>query len=111
MAQTDGDTVVRPLFFEFLNDINSYGPHSESQFMWGSGFMIIPVHKAKVTKVDAYFPIGRLYPYIVDETIGPVECKGEVRTLDSPVAKVNTAMRGGTQPFSVHREVDVLLRA
>jgi alpha-glucosidase (family GH31 glycosyl hydrolase) len=58
--------------------------------------MIIPVHKAKVTKVDAYFPIGRWYPYSVHESIKPIESKGEVRTLGAPVAKVNTAIRGGT---------------
>jgi alpha-glucosidase (family GH31 glycosyl hydrolase) len=96
LAETNGDTVVRPLFFEFPNDQNSYGPHSESQFLWGPGFMIIPVIEEGKTKVDAYFPAGRWYPNSVNENIKPIESKGEIRTLDAPVGKVNTALRGGT---------------
>jgi lysosomal alpha-glucosidase len=96
LAETSGDTVARPLFFEFPNDENSYGPHSESQFMWGSGFMIIPVIEEGKTKVEAYFPAGRWYPYSVHENIKPIESKGEIQTLDAPIAKVNTAIRGGT---------------
>ena len=96
LAELNGDTVVRPLFFEFPNDKNSYGPQSESQFLWGSGFMIIPVIEEGKTKVDAYFPPGRWYPYSISENIKPIESKGEVISLDAPVGKVNTAIRGGT---------------
>ncbi len=96
LAEANGDTVVRPLFFEFPKDNNSYGPHSESQFMWGSGFMIIPVIEEAKTKVNAYFPAGRWYPYSVHESIKPIESKGEFLTLDAPIGKINTAIRGGT---------------
>ncbi|GIY36118.1 hypothetical protein CDAR_487411, partial [Caerostris darwini] len=36
-----GDTVARPLFFEFPKDKNTY-PIDE-QFLWGPALMIIPV--------------------------------------------------------------------
>lgn len=42
-AHTNGDTVARPLFFEFTNDTTTYG--IDDQFLWGPAFMICPVLK------------------------------------------------------------------
>ena len=44
-AHQNGGTVIRPLFFEFTDDVGTYD--LGNQFMWGSGMMFIPV----VTKV------------------------------------------------------------
>ena len=49
-AHTTGDTVVRPLFFEFPRDNKSYET-SETQFMWGSALMIVPTLEEKATSV------------------------------------------------------------
>ncbi|XP_048513963.1 lysosomal alpha-glucosidase-like isoform X2 [Athalia rosae] len=40
-AHKFGDTVARPLFFEFIHDKNTYG--IDTQFLWGSSLMIVPV--------------------------------------------------------------------
>ena len=48
-AHTTGDAVVRPLFFEFPTDSKSY--EIESQFMWGSALMIVPMLEVKATSV------------------------------------------------------------
>ena len=40
-AHWNGGTVIRPLFFEFTKDAETYD--LGNQFMWGSGMMFIPV--------------------------------------------------------------------
>lgn len=39
-SSTVGDTVMRPLWFEFPLDANSYAV--EEQFMWGEAVMVVP---------------------------------------------------------------------
>ena len=51
-AHTVGDTVVRPLFFEFPRDSKSYET-SETQFMWGPVLMIVPTLEENATTVIA----------------------------------------------------------
>ncbi len=41
-ASATGSPVVRPLFFEFPNDMNTWSA-SETQFMWGSSLLVSPV--------------------------------------------------------------------
>ena len=40
-AHAHGSSVVRPMYFEFSSDNNTYD--LERQFMWGSAFLIIPI--------------------------------------------------------------------
>ena len=94
-AAKDGQTVARPLFFEFPNDNNTYGEISESQFMWGNAFLVIPVIKPKEREVLAYFPSGVWFPYSLDLNEKKIESKGQFIKLDAPLTKVNTAIRGG----------------
>ena len=39
---TDLDSVARPLFFEFPDDLNTW-TLPETQFMWGSALLVSPV--------------------------------------------------------------------
>ena len=94
-AETNGDTVARPLFFEFPKDAKTYGSISESQFMWGKALMIIPVIKPNETKVNAYFPSGRWYTYDLELSSKPFESTGQFVELDAPIGKINTVLRGG----------------
>jgi lysosomal alpha-glucosidase len=48
-AHIYGDTVARPLFFEFTNDPTSY--EIETQFLWGSALMIVPTLYENATSV------------------------------------------------------------
>ncbi|CAN8002298.1 unnamed protein product [Ixodes hexagonus] len=54
-----GDTVARPLFFEFPKDVNTYG--IDSQFMWGPALMILPILEPNTTDVKPYLPRGIWY--------------------------------------------------
>ena len=94
-AEAKGDTVARPVFFEFPKDDNTYGTISESQFMWGKALMIMPVIKESQTKVNAYFPSGRWYHYSLEVNSTPLESTGKFLELDAPLDKINTALRGG----------------
>ena len=94
-AQEDAQTVARPLFMEFAEDSNAYSSVSESQFLWGSAFMVIPVLKANQTSVHAYFPAGLWYPYTLELDQKPLDSTGQFVELSAPVGKINTALRGG----------------
>ena len=48
-AHTSGDTVVRPLFFEFVTDAKSY--EIETQFLWGPAVMVVPTLEERATTV------------------------------------------------------------
>ncbi|KAK6746809.1 hypothetical protein RB195_000206 [Necator americanus] len=60
-----GNTVIRPLFFEFPQD--STVMEVDHQFMWGSALMIAPAVEQGITTVHAYFPDGVWYS-LVPET-------------------------------------------
>ncbi|XP_065290345.1 lysosomal alpha-glucosidase-like [Dermacentor albipictus] len=54
-----GETVARPLFFEFPDDPNTYD--IDEQFMWGSAFLFSPALYQGQTEVKAYVPAGLWY--------------------------------------------------
>ena len=56
-ASTRGETVVRPLFFEFPQDRSTFD--IDWQFLVGSHLMISPVLTPDTSEIDAYFPAGR----------------------------------------------------
>lgn len=51
-----GDTVARPLFFEFPDDPNTYD--IDEQFMWGPAILVNPALYQGQTHVTAYVPAG-----------------------------------------------------
>uniref|UniRef100_A0A0N5AG59 P-type domain-containing protein n=1 Tax=Syphacia muris TaxID=451379 RepID=A0A0N5AG59_9BILA len=53
-ASINGGTVIRPLFFEFPNDEQTYD--LGYQFMWGSAMMFMPVVYENVTQIGGYLP-------------------------------------------------------
>ncbi|GFQ91347.1 lysosomal alpha-glucosidase [Trichonephila clavata] len=84
-----GETVARPLFFEFQWDKNTYS--IDEQFMWGSGLMITPVLYPDSTSVNVYFPKGLWYS--VDGKL--TNSSGEKILVDVPLTDVFIAIRGG----------------
>ncbi|RWS03697.1 lysosomal alpha-glucosidase-like protein, partial [Dinothrombium tinctorium] len=88
-AHTFGETVIRPLFFTFPHDNKAY--EIESQFMWGSGLMILPVLKQGVSHVHAYLPSGIWY----ENTTKVYHSNGEYFNFDAPIDKINVLIRGG----------------
>lgn len=51
-----GDTVARPLFFEFPKDMTTYG--IDTQFLWGASLLILPIVEPNTTEIKPYLPRG-----------------------------------------------------
>jgi len=60
-AHTTGSSVIRPLFFEFPQDVVTYPV--DTQMLWGSAFLISPVLQQNAVTVRAYFPNARWFSY------------------------------------------------
>lgn len=53
-AHTEGEIVVRPIFFEFLSDPSTL--EIDSQFMWGPAIMVGVVSSENTTLISVYLP-------------------------------------------------------
>ncbi|XP_055950335.1 lysosomal alpha-glucosidase-like [Argiope bruennichi] len=84
-----GDTVVRPLFFEYPLDKNTYS--IGEQFLWGPAFMIIPVVYENDVTVTAYLPKG--YWYAGNGQL--INSTGQKVSLNVPLTSIAFAIRGG----------------
>ncbi|XP_033207449.1 lysosomal alpha-glucosidase-like [Belonocnema kinseyi] len=90
-AHKYGETVARPLFFEFIHDEKTYG--IDTQFLWGSSLMIVPVLEEDAQSVKAYIPEGKWYNYHTNESI---ISSGEMMTLDAPLDVIPLLIRAGS---------------
>ncbi|GAB6030870.1 hypothetical protein CHUAL_007705 [Chamberlinius hualienensis] len=92
-AHTTGSTVIRPLFFEFPSDPQTW--NVSFQFLWGSGLLISPVVYEGDTSVVAYFPAAKWYDYYTGNNVNGVEATSI--TLDAPLdGNIPLHVRGGT---------------
>ncbi|XP_076305653.1 lysosomal alpha-glucosidase-like [Tachypleus tridentatus] len=89
-SHTAAETVVRPLFFEYPEDKNTYTV--ETQFFWGSALMVIPALYEKVNTVTAYFPADTWYDFYTGTSH---KSTGQNFTLDAPMDKINLVVRSG----------------
>jgi len=89
-AHVSGSTVARPLFFEFPKDRRTYT--IDTQFLWGSALMILPVLEEDVTTIYPYFPSGIWYLLPSTRTIRSL---GSHFRVDSPLDTITLALRGG----------------
>ncbi|XP_012261340.2 lysosomal alpha-glucosidase-like [Athalia rosae] len=90
-AHKFGDTVARPLFFEFINDQETYG--IDTQFLWGSSLMVIPVLEENAVQVTAYIPRGPWYDFYSKAFIFST---GKYVTLNAPLDTIPLMIRGGS---------------
>ncbi|KFM79530.1 Lysosomal alpha-glucosidase, partial [Stegodyphus mimosarum] len=86
-----GDTVIRPLFFEFPDDKKTYT--IDDQFLWGSAVLIMPALYQKVTKIEPYFPRGIWYDF---STGKKYDSKGSTFTMNAAITSINLVVRGGS---------------
>ncbi|KAL3875852.1 hypothetical protein ACJMK2_033763 [Sinanodonta woodiana] len=89
-SHTAGETVARPLFFEFPDDVRTY--NIDKQFLWGPSLLISPVLEENQTTVEAFFPDDVWYNFY---TGVKMSTRGETRLLDAPMDVINLHVRGG----------------
>ncbi|XP_043284600.1 lysosomal alpha-glucosidase-like isoform X2 [Venturia canescens] len=89
-AHAFGETVARPLFFEFSNDSATWD--LDTQFLWGNSLMIVPVLEEGATRVTAYVPKGTWYDFYEKKRI---LSRGENYTLEAPLDTIPLLVRGG----------------
>ncbi|XP_069998750.1 maltase-glucoamylase-like [Penaeus vannamei] len=91
LAATTGSTVVRPLFFEFPNIVDTW--NIDDQFLWGSWLMVAPVIQHGMTSRRVYFPRGIWYDYYQGAVFN--QTNGVERPVLAPRAHVPLFVRGG----------------
>nr|XP_016847510.1 PREDICTED: sucrase-isomaltase, intestinal [Anolis carolinensis] len=89
-AHAHGNTVVRPLLHEFVDDKVTWEIYE--QFLWGPALLISPALHPNVTEVNAYFPDARWYNYYTNEVEG---IRKEFQNLATPLEHINLHLRGG----------------
>ncbi|EFA85346.1 hypothetical protein PPL_02349 [Heterostelium album PN500] len=106
-ANTNGSTVVRPLFFEYPLDSNTYS--IDQQFLVGGHLLVSPVLTEGSVSVNAYFPADQWYDYFTGESVAST-ITGQYLTLDAPLETINVHVRGGVvlplQPTSQYSSSD-----
>ncbi|EFN85996.1 Lysosomal alpha-glucosidase, partial [Harpegnathos saltator] len=90
-AHKFGDTVVRPLFFEFTYDTQTYD--IDTQFLWGRSLMINPVLEENQSNLTVYVPRGLWYDY---HTLVSFFSIGKHFTLPVLLTEIPLLIRGGS---------------
>ncbi|KAF8384945.1 aagr-2 [Pristionchus pacificus] len=80
-SSTLGDTVVRPLFFEYPLDEATH--EISYQFMWGPSITVAPVYTQGATSVEAYIPAADTYFSLNDHNYGSKVTTG-LNIYDAP---------------------------
>ncbi|XP_068764111.1 lysosomal alpha-glucosidase-like isoform X5 [Struthio camelus] len=89
-AHLQGDTVARPLFFEFPQDVTTYG--IDRQFLWGRSLLVTPVLEPGADSVMGYFPRGVWYDFYTGSS---VNSSGEMLKMLAPLDHLNLHVREG----------------
>ncbi|GFQ88016.1 lysosomal alpha-glucosidase [Trichonephila clavata] len=85
-----GETTVRPLFFEFPDDKNTYDLNE--QFLWGPAVLILPALHNDTNEINPYYPKGLWYDFYSGEKFISI---GEHRSLQLELTEIKVAVRGG----------------
>jgi len=97
IAHTQGNPVVRPLFFEYPTDVNTVA--IDQQFLLGTHIMVSPVLVQDAVTVNAYFPADTWYDFFTGLSMTYSAANA---TLDAPLDVIPVHLRGGaiipTQP-------------
>jgi lysosomal alpha-glucosidase len=87
-----GDPVIRALFFE--NPEDATAQEIDTQFLWGSSIMIIPILEEGSTSVNAYFPVGEWYD-IRTRQIESHTTTGEEKKVESALEDIKVVFKAG----------------
>jgi alpha-glucosidase len=89
-AHTEGTPVIRPLFFDFPSDSNTY--NIDRQMQWGSAVLFTPVLDQGAVTVRGYFPNARHFSY---SDGAEVATRAGFLTLNAPLNVIPIHVRGG----------------
>ncbi|XP_070541629.1 maltase-glucoamylase-like [Ptychodera flava] len=91
-AHAEGNTVVRPVMHEFIEDSVTYDV--DKQFLWGAALMISPVMEEDMEEVDIYFPDCRWYDYYTGVERSQSD-RGKKVKVNAPNDYIPLHVRGG----------------
>ncbi len=97
-AETLGWPVVRPLFFHYPEDRNTYNIHHQ-EFLLGRDILVAPVLEEGASTKDVYFPEGQWVHMFTGESFEASK-EGLRKTVDAPI---------GTPAVFVRKENEELL--
>uniref|UniRef100_A0A7N8WS69 alpha-glucosidase n=1 Tax=Mastacembelus armatus TaxID=205130 RepID=A0A7N8WS69_9TELE len=89
-SHTKGNTVIRPLLHEFVNDKATWDIYK--QFLWGPALLISPALDKGARHVDGYIPNARWYDFHTAKDIG---VRGQMVNMPTPMDHINLHIRGG----------------
>ena len=96
--EMNGDPVMRPLWFDYANDVKTY--LREDEFLLGRDVLVAPVLHARQTKRMVYFPKGDAW---IDWWSGRRYAGGQEKEIDAPLDRLPLFVRAGasvaTQPI------------
>ncbi len=85
-----GQPVIRPLFYHFQEDLNTY--HINDQFLLGEGVLVCPILRPGLNQRIVYLPAGSWYDYWTDQKL----LGGQYITVEAPLDKLPLFVRAGT---------------
>ncbi|CAI4232795.1 unnamed protein product [Auanema sp. JU1783] len=91
-AWLNGGAVIKPMFFEFPHDAETY--NLSYQFMWGNGFVVAPVYKQGANSVDLYLPEADFFS-VFDYNYGEPFDVGFVTVPAPTTSQIPTFVRSG----------------
>nr|pir hypothetical protein ZK546.9 - Caenorhabditis elegans [Caenorhabditis elegans] len=90
-ASLSGATVIRPVFFEYPTDAETFNLGYE--FMWGSRILVAPVIYQGTTSVNAYLPTDRWYS-LFDYRYGSIMSPGYATVPAPTTSRIPVFVRG-----------------
>ncbi|CAO4366005.1 unnamed protein product [Caenorhabditis nigoni] len=90
-ASQNGGSVIRPVFFEFPTDAETFNLGYE--FMWGSRMLVAPVLYQGTTSVNVYLPTDRWYS-LFDYKYGSIISPGYTTVAAPTTSRIPVFVRG-----------------
>ena len=90
-AKTDGTPVLRPLWYSFPKDVNTFA--IDTQFLFGPSVLVSPVIDENSTSVDVYYPKELFYDF---HTLAPTTGAGStVQLTNVNFTTIPVSIKGG----------------
>lgn len=91
LGSTSGTPIVRPLFYEFPDDPNTF--RNYEQFMLGNGILVSPMMELGSTQLEAYIPFGTWFGLWSGQKIQGI---GDWTLLEDNPFQITSHLKAGT---------------